>query len=113
MKIVSTLLVTLMISAANAQSTETVNYEVNTHDLIRSLRLSAVDENVNTSLAIGEVSDSSVCLNLNPELDYELLVNNTRLIRITSRELREALPAENTSSPVSLFSMKSWDGIEE
>ncbi len=116
MKIFSTILATVILSMANAQNTEIVAYEVNAHQTIQSLRLSPVNSNERTVIAsssIGSLKDSTVCLHLNPSLDYELLVNNTTLIQISSEDIQASFKPEEESSPMALVSMRSWIISEE
>lgn len=116
MKIVNTFLATLIISAANAQNTETVAYEVNTHQMIQTLRLSGVNntEKETTGLfPIGTVDDSTVCLYLNLCSDYELMVNNTTFIQISSNDIRKSLIPEEEIPPISLVATKTWSFGEE
>ncbi|MDB3907507.1 hypothetical protein N9355_08535 [Crocinitomicaceae bacterium] len=115
MKILSTLIITLILSAANAQNSKTVHYEVNTHQEIQSLRLSVSSgfEQSVSPYSIGDFHDMTVCLNLDPSLDYELMVNNTEVIQISSREIRESMKSTEENSPISLVSMQSWIISEE
>ncbi len=97
MKLVSTLLATLFFSITNAQNTETAVYELNTHQKIQSLRLSETncyEQTAGSFSPIAAVCDSTVCLHLNPLSDYELMVNNTTLIQITSKDIQESLMEE-------------------
>ena len=109
MKIACTLVALLILFTASAQNDETVSYEVNTHLQIQSLRLSPLNDNDQLALAysIGDLNDSIVCLNLNPDLDYELMVNNTTVIKITSIEIQERRKSNETPSPFALASLNS------
>ena len=110
MKTICTLLAILTLTTASAQNAETVDYEVNTDQLIQSLRLTVIKDHETTTLpyAIGDLGDSTVCLQLSPSLDYELLVNNSTLIYISSSDIEQSIDAQNENSPISLITIQSW-----
>ncbi|XOV68491.1 MAG: hypothetical protein ACFHU9_04790 [Fluviicola sp.] len=115
MKTLSTLGALFLLTFANAQSTTSVAYEVDTQTSIQSLRLSIANGNEKsiTPYSIGDFQNTKVCLHLNPALDYELLVNNTKLIQISSAEIRSSIKSSEETSPVSLVSMENWVITEE
>lgn len=116
MKLLSALFATFMLSLANAQSSEPVVYMVDTQTKIQSLRLSTVNscgEEESTSSPIIGVSDSTVTLSLNPYSDYELMVNNTIFIPISSEDILESITPVENPSPVSLVVAKNWFVEEE
>lgn len=95
---------------ANAQDAETVVYKVNTHENVQSLRLTAVnsqDKEPTLSSPIGSVCDSIVFLHLNPLSDYELLVNNTVRIEISSDDIQESFAPKDLFSPSSFVATES------
>ncbi len=116
MKRISTLFAILFLFTTYAQDAEIVNYELNTHQKIQSLRLSVVncdERNVCSLEPIGNIHDSIVCLHLNPFSDYELLVNNTVLIHISSNDIQDSLIPEGQFSQNSIVAAKNWIISEE
>ena len=111
MKTFSTLIALFLLTAAHAQNTESVAFELNTQLEIQSLRLSATttnSENDEFVPSIGDIQGTTVCLHLNPAEDYELMVNNNRFFTITSEEIRESIQPEEPVSPVILVSNNSF-----
>lgn len=112
MKIFLTLFVSLFLSVTFAQEAETIAYEVDTRLDIKSLRLSLANDSKLTKAvySIGDCFNSMVCLHLDPNHDYELMVNNTVLIEISSRDIQQQLKVEEEAevSPISLITVQEW-----
>ena len=90
MKTLITSLFILLASTIFSQSDGLIHYQVVTKTKVISVRVSVDEGQSFCSNEIGEIEcieDSVIMLELNPKLNYSLLVNNTDLIRISSEDV--------------------------
>jgi len=109
MKKLIALLTFLLSYAANAQSEELVEYQVDVPKLIETLRISpkkGENSDAHSDVVIESVCASTVYLRLNPTMNYELVVNEDFTIEVSSDDILAS--SKNEKEVVSFEEEAPW-----
>lgn len=99
MKVLTTLCSIILTTVSFSQLDGFVYYEIDATTEVNSIRLSAQrgqDDQCDAFGKIESICDSTIILQLNPDLDYNVLINNTFVLEVNRADIAAYTFRQNT-----------------